>query len=85
MRRGHVYRRRTKAGGWSRWHAVIDLEPEQDGRRRIVLTAPDVADETVSGAFDTGNVDGFVSAVSRLHGLRTENDDKEIRLLSETS
>jgi len=60
-------------------------EMNRYSRRRIVLTAPDVADETVSGAFDTGNVDGFVSAVSRLHGLRTENDDKEIRLLSETS
>lgn len=36
MRRGHVYRRPTKSGGWSRWHAVIDLEPEEDGKRRQV-------------------------------------------------
>lgn len=27
-RRGHVYRRKTKSGGWSRWYAVIDAERE---------------------------------------------------------
>ena len=35
-RRGHVYRRRTKNGGWSSWHAVIDTEPGEDGKRRQV-------------------------------------------------
>ena len=35
-RRGHVYRRPTKSGGWSRWHAVVDVEPEEDGKRRQV-------------------------------------------------
>lgn len=33
-RRGHVYRRRTKSGGWSAWHAVIDLDRDTDGKRR---------------------------------------------------
>ena len=33
-RRGHVYRRRTKSGGWSAWHAVIDLDRGPDGQRR---------------------------------------------------
>ncbi len=33
-RRGHVYRRRTKGGGWSAWHAVIDLDRGPDGQRR---------------------------------------------------
>lgn len=33
-RRGHVYRRRTKSGGWSSWHAVIDFDRGEDGRRR---------------------------------------------------
>lgn len=33
-RRGHVYRRRTKSGGWSAWHAVIDLDRDPDGQRR---------------------------------------------------
>lgn len=33
-RRGHVYRRRTKSGGWSAWHAVIDLNRGPDGQRR---------------------------------------------------
>ena len=33
-RRGHVYRRRTTSGGWSAWHAVIDLDRGPDGQRR---------------------------------------------------
>ena len=33
-RRGHVYRRRTKSGGWTSWYAVIDLDRDQDGKRR---------------------------------------------------
>ncbi len=33
-RRGHVYRRRTKSGGWSAWHAVIDLDRGHDAQRR---------------------------------------------------
>jgi integrase len=40
-RRGHVYRRKTKAGGWSRWYAVIDAEKEPDGRRRQVTRSFD--------------------------------------------
>ena len=48
MRRGHVYRRPTKAGGWSRWHAVIDLEPEEDGKRRQVTRSFDTRREAHS-------------------------------------
>lgn len=33
-RRGHVYRRRSKSGGWTSWYAVIDLDRGEDGRRR---------------------------------------------------
>ena len=33
-RRGHVYRRKTKSGGWSAWHAVIDVDRGPDGQRR---------------------------------------------------
>lgn len=33
-RRGHVFRRRTKSGGWSSWYAVIDLPKGEDGKRR---------------------------------------------------
>lgn len=40
-RRGHVYRRKTKSGGWSRWYAVIDAEKERDGKRRQVTRAFD--------------------------------------------
>jgi integrase len=40
-RRGHVYRRKTKSGGWSRWYAVIDAEKESDGKRRQVTRAFD--------------------------------------------
>ena len=35
-RRGHVYRRRTKSGGWSAWYAVIDLDRGPDGQRRQI-------------------------------------------------
>jgi transmembrane sensor len=56
-------------------------EMNRYSRRRIVLAAPGLADEAVTGAFDTTNIDGFVSAVSGLHALRVERDDKEIRLL----
>lgn len=47
-RRGHVYRRRTKSGGWSRWHAVIDLKPEEDGKRRQVTRSFDTRREAHS-------------------------------------
>ncbi len=40
-RRGHVYRRKTKSGGWSRWYAVIDAVKELDGKRRQVTRAFD--------------------------------------------
>lgn len=32
-RRGHVYRREAKSGGWTSWYAVIDVERSEDGRR----------------------------------------------------
>ncbi|WP_374572360.1 FecR domain-containing protein [Phenylobacterium sp.] len=56
-------------------------EMNRYSRRQIVLEAPGLAEESVSGAFDTGNIDGFVSAVGDLHGLRAETDDTEIRLV----
>ena len=40
-RRGHVYRRKTKTGAWSRWYAVIDAEKEPDGKRRQFTRAFD--------------------------------------------
>jgi ferric-dicitrate binding protein FerR (iron transport regulator) len=49
-------------------------------RKTIVLTAPDLGREVVSGAFDTSNIDGFISAVSELHGLRAEVANGEILL-----
>ena len=36
MARGHIYRRRLKGGGWSSWHAVIDLARVEAGNRRQV-------------------------------------------------
>lgn len=44
-RRGHVYRRPAKNGGWSRWHAVIDVEPGGDGRRRQATRSFDTRHE----------------------------------------
>jgi transmembrane sensor len=60
-------------------------EMNRYSRRRIVLAAPGLGDEAVTGAFDTTNVEGFVLAVSGLHGLRVERDDKEIRLIPANS
>ena len=37
-RRGHVYRRRTKSGGWSAWYAVIDLD--RDAGRAAPAASP---------------------------------------------
>ena len=48
MRRGHVCRRPTKSGGWSRWYAVIDLEPEEDGKRRQITRSFDTRPEAHS-------------------------------------
>lgn len=60
-------------------------EMNRYSRRPIVLAAPGLGDEAVTGAFDTTNVDGFVLAISGLHGLRVERDDKEIRLVAAKS
>lgn len=47
-------------------------EVNRYSRRKIVLDAPGLADEAVSGAFDSGDIDAFVAAVSTLQGLRAE-------------
>ncbi len=40
-RRGHVYRRRTKTGGWTRWYAVVDVGRGEHGKRQQVTRAFD--------------------------------------------
>jgi transmembrane sensor len=47
-------------------------EVNRYSRRKITLEAPNLGDEVVSGAFDSGDVDAFVSAVCNLHGLRAD-------------
>lgn len=58
-------------------------EMNRYSRRRIILSSPGLGGETVSGAFDTTNVDGFIAAVCDLHRLRVQASDNEIRLLSQ--
>lgn len=36
MARGHIYRRQLRDGGWSSWHAVIDVGNDSVGKRRQV-------------------------------------------------
>jgi transmembrane sensor len=47
-------------------------EVNRYSRRKITLEAPNLGDEVVSGAFDSSDVDAFVSAVCNLHGLRAD-------------
>ena len=68
-RRGHVYRRRTKHGGWSSWHAVIDAEPNEDGRRRQVTRSFDTRREAYAWLANqpVGKASGLTVA-EYLHG-----------------
>lgn len=58
-------------------------EMNRYSRRRIILASPGLGGETVSGAFDTTNVDGFIAAVCDLHRFRVQTSHNEIRLLSQ--
>ena len=76
------------ATSWSDGRVLFHAIPLQQAiaemnrysRKTIVLTAPDLGREVVSGAFDTSNIDGFIAAVSELHGLRAEVANGEILL-----
>lgn len=76
----------TAATSWTDgriiFHAVplnaAVAEVNRYSRRRIVLDAPSVAGEAVTGAFDSGDVDAFVSAVSELHGLRARPEGEDV-------
>jgi len=55
-------------------------EVNRYSRTPVVLQAPRAAGVTVSGAFDGGDVDAFVAAMSELHGLRAKSDGQTIIL-----
>ncbi|MBJ7483469.1 FecR domain-containing protein [Brevundimonas sp.] len=58
------------------------FEVNRYSRAKIVLRAPAIANIAVSGAFNTGDVDGFVSALTELYpvvAVRTAVDEIVIR------
>jgi transmembrane sensor len=54
------------------WAAVEEIN--RYSAHKIVLQAPAVASTPVTGSFETGDSDAFVSAVSDLHGLRATRE-----------
>ena len=52
--------------------AAAIAEVNRYGRQKVTLEAADLSDHAVSGAFDTGNTDAFVAAVSDLYGLQVD-------------
>lgn len=65
----------ARATSWTTGRLVFDRTPlkaavaevNRYSKRRIELRAGEIADIPVSGAFDAGDVDGFVSAVAELY------------------
>ena len=47
-------------------------EVNRYGRQKVTLEAADLSERAVSGAFDTGNTEAFVAAVSELYGLQAD-------------
>lgn len=56
-------------------------EVNRYSRRKVVLQDPKLAATTVSGAFDSGDIEAFVAAVSNIYGVTADrSNDREIRL-----
>lgn len=60
---------------------VAIAEVNRYSRRKITLEAQELGDEVVSGAFDSGDIEAFVLAVSHLHGLRAEAQGEDVIML----
>lgn len=63
--------------------SAATAEINRYSRRKIVLRAPDVGAIPVTGAFDSGDPDAFVSAVSELYGLRAVKTSDGVTTLSQ--
>lgn len=80
----------TSATSWTEGRIVFEAAPlhqavaevNRYSPRKIILDAPRAANDKVTGAFDSGDLDAFVLAVSQLHGLEVaEADDDRVRLV----
>jgi transmembrane sensor len=78
------------ATGWTSGHIVFEAVPlaaavaevNRYSRRKVVLDDPSFAAVPVTGVFDSGDVDAFVSAVCLLHPLKAEPDgESRVRLI----
>ena len=67
----------NRATSWTTGRLVFEGTPIREAvaevnrysTRRIELRAPAIADTSVSGAFDAGDVDGFAAALTDLYGV----------------
>lgn len=56
-------------------------EVNRYSRRKVVLQDPRLRTTTVTGAFDSGDIEAFVTAVSDIYGLKVDrSSEREIRL-----
>lgn len=70
----------TTATSWTTGRLIFEQTPiraaiaevNRYSERQIVLQAPQIADTLVSGAFDTGDIDGFVAALGDLYPVTAE-------------
>ena len=78
------------ATGWTSGHIVFEAVPlaaavaevNRYSRRKVVLDDASFATVPVTGVFDSGDVDAFVSAVCLLHPLKAEPDGEgRVRLV----
>lgn len=70
----------VRATSWTTGRLIFDGVPIRDAvaevnrysERKLALRAPAIAEIPVSGAFDTGDVDGFVAALEDLYPVTVE-------------
>lgn len=83
----------ARATSWTTGRLVFDRTPlatairevNRYSKTRIELQASSVADIAVSGAFDTGDVEGFVSALTELYPVSVVSSDDGVIVLREVT
>lgn len=81
----------VRATSWTRGRLIFEATPirtaiaevNRYSDRKIDLRASHIADIPVSGAFDTGDVDGFVAALSDLYAVKAEHQSDGTLVLSD--
>ncbi len=72
-----------RAMSWTTGRLIFDETPlsaaiaevNRYSKTRIEIRSATIADVAVSGAFDAGDTDGFVSAITHLYALRAQPSD----------